>query len=139
MNIWADAEALSEALESYMVRDLQTALSLTGLRANEQGYVLVPHARLALTMGERVCFGSEVDMFPIDVVEPGERAVVGRRDKITGAVELFLEQHHIRLAEYSNTVTVTPHQDQDTLRALEPYGDMWTAPVFVDLKEYQVA
>lgn len=102
----------------------------------DHGLVIVPHAQLALTLGERVEFCREVDMYPFDVIEKGERAVVGRRDKCTGMVELFLEQHHIKLADSYNCLSCTPHTDPDLLGSIRPYSDQWTAKAFVDLSEY---
>lgn len=139
-DIWALADDISEVWYRYVTPDVQTAMSLAGLRPNSAGMVLVPHARLALTLGERVIFAREVDMYPLDVIEAGERGVVGRRDRITGEVEVFLEQHHIKLADYSNTVSIVPQSSEDMLSAIEPHGgDQWTSQVFVNLDEYKVA
>jgi hypothetical protein len=139
-NIWCALEDAKAHAQDTMTVDLQTSLALMSLVCNNNhGLVIVPQAALALTLGERVEFVGELDLFPADVVEVGERAVVGRRDRCTGAIELFLEHFHPKLDECSNCVQVTPHASQDILKLLRPYGDQWTAKVFVNLDEYKVA
>lgn len=102
----------------------------------DTGMVLVPQATLALTIGERIEFTREVDLYPCDVIEKGERAVVGRRDKCTGLVELYLEQHHIKMADTNNCLACMPHTDADLIGSIRPYRDSWTAKTFVNLSEY---
>lgn len=112
------------------------AVTFSNERGDERGLLKVPNASLALTMGERVVFTKPVDLFPSAVIEAGERGVVGRRDKVTGATEIFLENHHIGLADAANCLAIRPHCDFDgVLDAIEPWGP---TPQ-VDYRDYLVA
>jgi hypothetical protein len=101
---------------------------------NVHGMVLVRGASLALTVGERITFILDVDLHPATTIEAGERGVVGRRDKTTGATEIFLEQYHVGLDHASNCLAVRPHCDFDSvLKAIRPYAKN----ALIDLSDYR--
>jgi hypothetical protein len=99
------------------------ALALLDLPVNAMGVVLIPQARKALLPGERLEFVKALDLYPNDFIERGERCIVVRRDRNSGAVEVFLEGYHAE-----KTMDVTPHRSSDVLDVLEPYMDAFTEP-----------
>lgn len=107
---------------------------------NSLGLSRVPQARLALLIGERVRFARDVDLHPLTYVEQGERGVVGRRDRTTGAVEVWLETYHRGLDRWSNALLLQPHGcSPEHLEALETYADAFTAPADLHLTDYIAA
>jgi hypothetical protein len=83
---------------------------------NGTSFELVVGARVALAKGERVAFSQVVDLYPTDRIEANERGLVSHVDKETGTVSVWLEGYHMGLGD--NTLTITPHHDEDTLKAL---------------------
>lgn len=138
-DLWADADEMKQAGAALMPRDAPTAMTLANLTGDDNGLALIPRARVALPIGERVVFKREVDMYPIAFIEAGERAVVGRRDRLTGEVELFLENYHKSLDDSSNTISLVPHQCGDVLDAIDTYMDLFTAPVIFNPEDYRAA
>lgn len=122
-DIYAMASDLNEYANGLIATDLELAFRLKALEADENGLVMVPNSHPALLIGERVMFNEERDLYPSDFIEQGERGVVGRRDRTTGAVEVFLELMH-----HSEALTLEPHQCADMLRAIVKYSDTFTAP-----------
>jgi hypothetical protein len=137
-NHWFDIYALASDLREYsqavMATELELAFRLAALEPNDDGLVLVPNSQPALLIGERVKFVEERDLFPSDFIEQGERGVIGRRDRTTGAVEVFLELMH-----HEETVWLQPHQCADMLRAIVKYSDAFTAPAALLIDDFAAA
>lgn len=98
-------------------------------RESEEGErVLIPGARPALLIGERVQFTTEVDIWPEGFVEPGDRGVVFKRDRISGAVQVILEGFQLG----DNSLVLQPHNvDEMVLEGIKQHSDMFTtAPSF---------
>jgi hypothetical protein len=77
---------------------------------------VVPGARLAFTVGQRVEFTAPVDLYPYDVVLAGERAHVAACNE-EGEVSLLLEGIHDGLED--NTLVLVPFHDAETLSSVQ--------------------
>lgn len=84
-----------------------------------RGYVLVAGATPALLKGVRVEFTRAVDLYPTDFIEERERGIISHVDAETGTVSVLLEGVHNGLGD--NTLTLTPHQDEEAVAALERF------------------
>lgn len=135
---WVDIYALADDLRAYsqsvLAEHVELAFRLAALQPDDNGLVLVPNSQPALLIGERIKFTEERDLFPSDFIEQGERGVIGRRDRTTGAVEVFLELMH-----HAETLTLEPHQCSEMLRAIVKYSDSFTAPVSLLIDDFEVA
>jgi hypothetical protein len=99
----------------------------------DHGKVLLPHAVPALLIGERVRFMTEVDIWPEGFVEPGDRGVVCRRDRTSGAVEVLLEGFQIG----DNLLALQPHfVEEQVLLGIELHSDMFTAKVAFRIEDF---
>lgn len=81
-----------------------------------QRFELVAGARPALGKGSRVEFERALDLYPTDYIEERERGIVSHVDGETGTVSVLLEGVHNGLGD--NTLTLTPHEDEEALAAL---------------------
>jgi hypothetical protein len=92
---------------------------------NLQSVAIVPHARAAFTVGQRVEFASLVDLFPYDCIRAAERAHVAAVDAETGEVQLLLEGIHDGLE--GNLLSVVPFEAEETIAALRLFEQPRTA------------
>ena len=116
---WTTTDVLAELVESLRDSGHKAVALENALQApNELGLLLVKHAAPALEIGEHLEFSRDVDIHPLTYVERGERCVVGRRCKTSGSVELFMTNYHSHLDDYSNCITVEPHNSDDVVSAL---------------------
>lgn len=135
LDIWALTDDMRRYAHSIMGSNLELGLRLNSLQGDDNGLALIPSAVPALLIGERVSFGRECDLFPSDFIEQGEKGVVGRRDRNTGAVEVFLEFMH-----HNEALLLIPHHcDSEVLQCIERHTDSFTAQSFVSLDDFEVA
>lgn len=119
-DIWSTGETLEEAAKELAASGCKgLAAELLLSRPNELGLYLARYARPAFEYPKRLVFTRDVDLHPLDYIEAGERCVCVRRDKISGAVELFMEQYHKRLDADSNCLIIEPHACDEFLGALK--------------------
>ena len=136
LDIWALRDDLIALGLSLVLTDPEIASRLVGLPETPTGLSLVPGARPALLCGERVVFSREMEYPPLTTVRAGERAVVGRRDHETGVVELFMEDYHSGLDDYSNMLTLVPFNEGDLLASISPLADAYTVPPVVVVEDF---
>lgn len=118
-DIWATAETRDAVVNDLAGGNLKPlAVDLALLVPNEHGIVLMKRAEPALQTGECLEFEQDVDLFPTDYIEKGERCVAVRKDRTSGVVELFMSHFHKRLDAYSNCITVEPHMCDEWLGVL---------------------
>lgn len=85
---------------------------------NEMDVELVPRARPAFQIGERVEFTDTVELYPAEDILPHERGHVAALDE-DGAVSIFLEGVHSGLED--NTLIIRPFHDGWILEALRRF------------------
>lgn len=136
LDIWALRDDLIALGLSMVLTDPEAAARLVSLPEAPSGLCLVPGARPALLCGERVTFTKDCAYEPLTTVRAGERAVVGRRDLDTGVIELFMEEYHHGLEDYSNTLTIVPFNEGELLAALQPLTDAYTVPPIVVVEDF---
>jgi hypothetical protein len=118
-NIWATAETLAEVVQELQGGNLKPlAIELALSAPNEHGLCLMKHAEPALQTGECLEFTRDVDLFPTDYIEAGERCVAVRKDRVSGVVELFMHHYHRRLDDLSNCIAIEPHTCDEWLGCL---------------------
>jgi hypothetical protein len=92
---------------------------------NQMAVRLVPGARPAFKLGQRVEFTEAVDIYPATHVLGGERAHVAYLEG-SGEIGLFLEAVHMGLED--NTLPLVPFQNDDTLASMRVFTGAGVVP-----------
>jgi hypothetical protein len=83
---------------------------------------VIPGAKPAFTIGQRLEFVAAVDLYPYDVVTIGERAHVASIDLQSGEACLLLEGIHDGLED--NMMVLTPFNDEEVLASVRDFEEV---------------
>lgn len=115
--VFYTTEGMADVLSGWI--NPETRDVFTTKADNEMEVELVPRARPAFQIGERVEFTDLIELYPAEDILPHERGHVAFLDEEIGAVGIFLEGVHSGLED--NTLVIRPFHDAWILEAVRRF------------------
>jgi hypothetical protein len=116
-DIWAHKECLPDIVGSLRECGSTTlADEIADDKFTNHELRLMVHAVPAFITGEVLEFKEGVECY--DYIEAGEMGICVRPNALSGTVQIFLSEYHVRLEDQSNTITLVPHECDEILTAI---------------------